>query len=482
MRPTCLSGAAVLALALSLLCPATASAQALSAPGVGTSASGPATVDPAAVFWNPAALAFLEKTTILASGGLILGDVRYQRERRGVYQREDSLDFKQPISPSSIDASKTGRAADSHATPFAPVGSFFAAMPLTDRVTAGLGVYAPYAALLDFGAGGAQRWALSSATIASLYVTPAIAFRPVDNLSIGAGVSYVFGFAELAKTQDFAGIPDVGTALARPPISQANDFGPNATTGVRELSTMARPIKLQKMVANSFTFNVGVSYKPTPAVLLGLSYQHSTPMHFNGKFSLDMNADFFTRDLASQGLAYKPIVEGDATLSFTLPRSLLAGASVEATDRIRLTLNAVYTWWSQVKTFDVAARSPDLAQPKLGLPDNTSISLIRDWKNTIGLEGTVRAKVTDDLALWLTGGYHSSAVPDATIDVASPDGDRIVGAVGGGYQLSERWSLMGDFKMQRILPRTVVASTNDLGNGTYNLAIYSLMAHVLAQF
>lgn len=476
-----LFGAAVAGLTL-LQCTGEARAQALSAPGVGTSASGPATIDPATVFWNPAGLGFIDRTTALVSGGLILGDVRYRRERRGVYQREDSLDFKQPISPSSIDASKTGTAPDAHATPFAPVGSFFGAMPLSDRMTAGLGVYAPYAALLDFGQGGAQRWALESATIAALYVTPAVAYRVADNLSIGAGVSYVFGFAQLNKTQDFAGINDVGTALARPPISQANDFGPNATTGVRELSTMARPIKLKNMISHSFTFNAGVSYRPVPTVLLGLAYQHSTPMHFNGKFSLDMNADFFTRDLASQGLAYKPVVEGDATLSFTLPRSLLAGVSVDATDHLRLTLNAVYTWWSQVQSFEVAARSPDLAQPKLGLPDNTGISLPRNWKNTIALEGTVRARATDDLALWFTGGYHSSATPDSTIDVASPDGDRIVGAIGAGYELSERWSILGDFKMQRILPRTVTASINDLGNGTYNLALYSLMGHLLARF
>jgi long-chain fatty acid transport protein len=66
--------------------------------------------------------------------------------------------------------------------------------------------------------------------------------------------------------------------------------------------------------------------------------------------------------------------------------------------------------------------------------------------------------------------------------VASPDGDRIVGAIGAGYELSERWSILGDFKMQRILPRTVTASINDLGNGTYNLALYSLMGHLLARF
>jgi long-chain fatty acid transport protein len=457
----------------------TASAQGLSAPLVGTSISGPATLDPAAVHWNPGMIGFFEKPAVLATGSLILGDVRYRRERRGTYQREDSLDFKMPISPASVDARKGGSAPEVRATPFAPSASVFGVLPLGQRVVAGFGMYAPYAAILDLDEDGAQRWQLTKATIATVYFTPSIAYRPTDDISIGAGVSYVLGYAELSKVQDFAALDDVGRGLARDPIRQPNDFGKNAPTGVRELSVMARRIDLTRAIAHAFTFNVGVAFRPAKDVRVGLAYQHSVAMSFNGKFRLDMNDPFFTQDLKSQGLAYAPVVEGDATLSFTLPRALLAGVQGDVGGGLTLGAQAAYTFWSQVDAFHVVAKSPGLAQPKLGLPDTTVVDLPRHWKNTIAVDGTARYKLGESASVFVLGGFHSSAVPDKTIDVASPDGDRIVAALGGSYSVSEKTMLLGDAKVQTILPRTVVGSDQDLGNGVYHLSIYTLSIHAL---
>jgi len=467
------------AAALLALSPSAALAQALTAPLVGTSASGPVTIDPASVHWNPALLAYHEGTTVLASGGLVVGDIRYKRERLASYQREDSFAFKLPISPAQIDPAKTGTAPEARATPVAPTGSLFAALPLGKKFAAGIGVYAPYAAILKFAPGGPQRWALEEATIATLFITPAIAYRPTDQLSLGAGVSYVLGVAELSKIQDFATVDDVGKALGRPPINQSNDFGQSAPPSVRELAVMARPVKIKQAIAHGFTFNVGAALQPSKNLLFGLTYQHTTPLNFNGKFSLDMNNDFFTRDLASQGLAYKPRIEGDATLSFPLPRTLLGGARIGLSDRTSVAIAGTYAWWSQVESFDVLIRSPDLALPKLGLPDTSKISLPRRWQNTVGLDLSVSFQATPALRLWALGGYRSSATPDATIDVASPDGDRIIAALGGAFQLTPRLSLLGDFKLQTILPRTVVGSEYDLGNGEYKLSIYTFAGHLL---
>lgn len=469
---------AAVAGALVWAAPGAAQAQALTSPLVGTSASGPATVDASAVYWNPALLTAIERPTAMLSAGLVVGDVRYTRERRAAYQRADSFAFKLPISAAQLDASKTGEAGEARATPVAGTGSLFGAMPLGHGMTAGLGLYAPYAVAIEYGANGAQRWALESATVAAAFVTPSLAYQLTERLSVGAGVSYVFGFAELSKVQDFATVDDVGRALGRAPINQSNDFGARAPAAVRELDVMARPIRLSNAVAHGATFNVGLSARPIDRLLLGLSYQHSTRLNFNGDFALDMNANFFTRDLASQGLAYKPLVKGDATLSFTLPRTLRGGARLEVTDSLALTLSGEYAWWSQVESFDVVIRSADLAQPRLGLPDTASVALPRRWKNTVGGDLMAQWQASPAVRLWLLGGYRSAASPDATIDAASPDGDRLIGALGAGYRLSERWAVLGDAKVQTILTREVVGSEFDLGNGTYNLSIFTLAGHL----
>lgn len=458
-------------------------AQALTSPNVGTGLSGTATIDPAAVWWNPGLLGFIDRPTALLGGSLIVGDIEYTRTRRATYQRADALGFALPVPPENVDPSRTGTAATATANPIAAAPTAFLAVPIgTTRLVASLGVYSPYAALLSFDPDGAQKWQLQAATIVTAFVTPTLTWRINDVVSVGGGVSYVFGFAELARVQDFATLGDVGAALSRPPISQRNDFGPNAPPGVRELDVLARPIKLRQMTASGFTFNAGLALRPTRGLILGLSYQHSTEMTFAGRFELDLNDPFFTRDLASQGLQFAPRIEGEATLSFPLPRAIRAAVSWEATPTLGLGFNAEYVTWSQVDRFDGRVRSPQLAQPQLGLADTTALSLPRRWKDTIAIEATARVRVTDRLMLWGTGGFHSSATPDETIDVASPDGDRIVAAAGARLRVGDQWTLYGDVEVQTILPRTVTGSDFDLGNGEYRLTLVNLGAHVQRSF
>jgi long-chain fatty acid transport protein len=296
----------------------------------------------------------------------------------------------------------------------------------------------------------------------------------VRAVSFGAGLSYVFGVAELWRVQDFAGLGDVGAGLAAPPVNQANDYGANAPPGVRELDAMARPIAIRNAIAHAATFNLGVASEPLSGLRLGLAYQHRTRMYFRGPFTLDMDNDFFDQDLEKQGLKYPPRVRGDAEIALTLPSALRAGASWQVSPRIGLGVNAVYTFWSQLESIRVTVRSPDLVQAQLGLPDHSVVDFPRRFKNTIGADLLLRVGVTRNLSLWAPVGYRSAAAPDSTIDASTIDGDRLVFGFGGAYQLSPRYAVLGDANFQTIVPRRVVGSDNDLGNGKYWLNILTL--------
>ena len=63
-------------------------------------------------------------------------------------------------------------------------------------------VYVPYGAPLKFNPKGPQAYQLQQAFIVASNITASAAVRLHDVISIGAGVSYVLGFAELAKLQD----------------------------------------------------------------------------------------------------------------------------------------------------------------------------------------------------------------------------------------------------------------------------------------
>lgn len=485
------SAAALLLLAtgwagLAALTPGRALASGLDAPWITSGASGPTTADAAAVYWNPAALAGVRRTEVLLGGALLAGNVTYTRRRFGTYQTPDTLQFKAPIDPSNVDAAKRGSSGTASASPFSPIGNAFIAIPvLPQRLTIGAGVYVPYAAALEFPDEGAQKWQLQRALIVSTNVTASAGFQLTPTLAIGAGLSYVGGLAEFRKYQDFAGLAEIRDGFASENIRQDTDFGPNAPAQVRELNTLSRRFSFTRGLSNGVSFNAGLLFNPSPKLRLGLTYQHGAAMNYKGKFALDMNDPFFTRDLAEQGLKYRSLVAGDANLKFSLPKRITLGAAYTLTERLTLDGFLSYILYSEFREFVVETSSPDLAQPELGISDRVTVRLPRNWNNTVWLQAGARYKINEKLTATGSVGYQSPASPDSTIDAASPDGHRLIGDVGAIFAVNDSTFLAGDFRLQSIVPRTVEPDSSgaggsdyDLGNGKYTLVIATLGGHL----
>ncbi|PRQ09201.1 OmpP1/FadL family transporter [Enhygromyxa salina] len=474
-----------LTVATLIAAPGSAWASGLDVPQIGTTFSSPTTNDAAALYWNPAMLGFAEKGEVLITVGVVGGFVGYQRDRLGAYQFEDSLEFAEPIDPAAIDPSKPGAYPRVTSPIFSPNAGLFVSAPvIKDRLTLGFGAYVPYAAPLSFPADGDQRFALQDAFIAVSRISAGLGVKLHERVSLGASASYVLGVVSLTRVQDFAAVEIFAQALANPPINQPNDFGDAAPSTVRELSVLARPFALTDGYSHNATFNVALAANPIDPLWLGLTYDHGSRLNVNGRFQLDMNDEFFTQDLAGQGLAFPPLVTGDAKLSFRLPKRIMLGIAYDISKRLRVDGNFAYVFWSDLDAFVITLDSPDLAQPEIGLPSRTEVALRRDWQGTVHAELSVRATVDkrERVRLSATLGYHSPASPDQTIDVASPDGHRLLGALGVAVAINERIGFMADGEVQGILPRTVTTSTFDLGNGTYELVLGGVHLHLIVKF
>lgn len=459
-----------------LLTPSLGHASGLGLPMLGPSNTGVSTTGPTSVHYNVGALGYAKKLRLVIGGNLLIANIKYQRERRATYQRSDSLDYALPIDPDSIDPEKSGYDEEVKDTPVGVVPAIFFEAPLGDLpLVLGFGIDAPYAAIVRWPGAGPQRWQLDDATLASVFVNAGIAYKPADWISLGVGISYVLGFADLSRTQDLATVQELGDALARPPISQPNGFGPNADPALRELDTFARPFQFNNGWAHGVTFRAGIMARAGEHVWLGASYEHTTQLDYRGTFVLDMDDPFFTEDLASQGLDYPATVRGDASLSFTLPRVVRAGIRYtfgkmrNGEPSSSVALEGSYTGWSSVKNFDVRLSSEGLAQPQLGLGSTLQLKLPRGWYDTFG--GLLRGShaLTDGFTLWALGGVEGAAVPDRTIDAASPDGLRITGAGGFSIGITRAARLLLDLTYQHVLERNVKGSDYDLGNGRYRM-------------
>ena len=342
---------------------------------------------------------------------------------------------------------------------------------IRDRFALGGGLYVPYTAVVNAPADGAQRWAGRNILLASVHATVSAAVKLHDVISIGAGVSYVPSALSLTKVQDFAGVDAFGDALGGDPIGQDNDFGSEAPSTVRELDVLARDVEIGPSLAHSVSFNAGIALRPIDRLDLGLVYQHGAQVRFDAPFRLDMNDDFFTQDLASQGLAYPPVVEGRADVTLRLPMRITLGVGVDVHERVRLEAIGQYVLYRSFDEVDIVLRSDDLAQPELGVGPAVRQPLRRDWVDVGIAELTAKIRATDALGLTVLAGYHSPASPDSTVDIASPDGHRLVYGAGVGYAFNPKVALFVDVEGQSLVPRTVTSSEFDLGNGTYRLFI-----------
>lgn len=68
------------------------------------------------------------------------------------------------------------------------IPSLFAALPLSDRVTVGLGVFAPFGQANTYSDDWIGRYHLQKISLKTVDIDPSIAFRLTDSLSVGAGI------------------------------------------------------------------------------------------------------------------------------------------------------------------------------------------------------------------------------------------------------------------------------------------------------
>lgn len=461
------------ALALGAGLPATAVASGLSLLPPGTLWSGPASSDPAAWHFNPAGAAFLPGSALHVSGGLVVGNIRYTRERLAQYQYPDSFDFALPINQDRIDPSLTGPADSVSSQPIAPIGEVFGVLqPGADSpFRLGLGIYTPYGAILNMPSDGPQRWQIEQVTILNLAITPAVAWQISDQFSVGVSMPTYAGTASLRRTQDLAEVGILGDAISGPPINQVNDFGPDAPPAVRELDVLSRPFVFRDGRAFSPTFAVGAMLRPSERFSAGVSYTHRARMNYRGEFQLDMNDDFFTQDVADQGLQYDALVTGDASLAYTLPWTARAGIQTLIGERHTVFSSLAVVGWNTVDSFDLRTQSAGLAQPEVGLPDTLGLSIPRNWNRTVEIDAAHAIDFGARLSWIYSLGWHSPASPDEWMDLAAIDGQRLIWGTGVRVHLNAGLSLVADLRGQNVLQRTVANRRYDTANGTYGLTL-----------
>ncbi len=276
-----------------------------------------------------------------------------------------------------------------------------------DKWSFGIGVYAPFGLSVDWGRNWIGRYTSTFAELKTTFVTPTVAYKFNDCVSVGFGASYVDSSLDFQNALQFTPFPDGRAKMG------GDGEGIGANAGVR--------IKLPESYTLSFTARSPV------------------------KIKYDGTAKFYTpNDSLLKGL-FPELRNTDVSTRITLPWQLSAGLAKQI-GALTLEADVVYIGWSTIDKYKVKFSD---GRPRL--------TLLKDWENafTFALGADYRWSKSFETQLGYM--YDMSAAPRRTMSPDLPDADKHILTGGIGYTV-------GPFKANLAYQATFYKKVSSLGN------------------
>ena len=342
--------------------------------------------DVSAFYYNPAGLIQIEDTYIFVGSELMFPRFRYKTH--GItFESDDDVYHVLPL-----------------------VGLTH---PLNDRMVLGLGIYVPY------GLGGSFEERLkygfyeTESLITLTNITPALAFRLTDTLSMGIGANIGYGQFKYKAPFEVGGL-HLGMA-----DSEADGWGIGGIAGL--------------------------FWKPNDRFSWGLTYNTETRVKLRG------STDFDTLLLGS--------FSDDFSTHFTFPARLGTGIAVRPTDRWLLAFDANWFDYSGADHMDINYRFMPNQRQDLSWEDNYSLHLGTEY--LLGERWALRGGV----------GYQTAAIPDSTVSPLTPDVTGWDVAAGLGYRWKD-FSIDASY-IYAWGDRSVSNSPNHVAPGRYEADVHT---------
>ena len=369
--------------------------------------------DLSAIHYNPAGLTQLQGVN--ATLGLHVADIDYE-------QKVSQKDFRYSR---DVECCTTDQN-NSDLLYIPQVGVSY--KPSGERWTIAYGVYAPFGGHVWWNRHhGNTRWDASETyNDRIIYASPTIAYKVMDNLSLGFSVGM--------------GYTDEGTTIElRVPRITAITGG--AYDGY---TTLAGHFKYEVDDNFSLSANIGLMWQALDWMSVGLTYRSESHSKMTGHTTFSYPPDGFA--IISSIYGYCPTTETfRTTLSYTHPQSLSAGFKFDITDKWKILLDLVWTDWSvrRKEQFNYEGIPYFLrATADLGSGEPMDkLSIKRHWKDTYEFRIGTEYQSLDWLALRFGYHYRPSGIPEKYWDNTWPLIDYHVFSLGSGIKISENATL-----------------------------------------
>jgi Long-chain fatty acid transport protein len=309
-----------------------------------------------------------------------------------------------------------------------PIPHAYYTRQLSDELWLGLSFTSRFGMGTEFADDWFGRYNSIKADILSLNLSPSIAWKATDWLTVAAGFTAQYFDITLKQKIDAANRTN-------------NPENPVAFDVSQELS------------ADSFGFgaNLGLVLRPVDKVAIGLAY------HSRIKQDAEGEATYKKHPAVAAGLASKGqgmlFTDTDAKGSVTLPDTFVSALTYDATDKLTLGIGATYQTWS---TYDELKIEFD--KPVIGRSESASE---KDWNNVFRYAFSGTYQLTDTWTLRASYIYDKSPVNANHVEYILPSGSRDIFAIGAGCVLGA-WTLDVSYFYEIMDDGDVLA---DVGSG-----------------
>lgn len=392
----------------------------------GVTAANPC-ADGSAIFFSPAGLAGLSGTrltggvtAIAASGGFT----------------DDFLNHR-----SDLD------------NPVIPVPNFYFTHQFNPKLTAGLGVYAPYGLETKWPTEQFEgRFMAYNTNVRSIYIQPTIGVQVTPTLKIGIGAAYITSHLTLRQRADLS-TRAVPASLAVPAgLPAGTTFG---MLGIPNLTDFA-DAKLDAS-GSGVAFNFGAIVKVSDALSIGGHWLTRKQITYDGDAVFEQVPTNLVVPvtigtcpacvpagtpmdavLAGQFGAGGALENGPVTTSIVMPPQGSLGFAWKVNDKLDFMADWQYVVWGWFSEVDIQFENP--ATPDLALhPGN---------KDTNGFRFGTEYRYSPKVQLRAGYLYHGGASPDNFVTPLLPEGPRNEFSIGTGIALSPK--LHADLAYQYI--------------------------------
>lgn len=360
--------------------------------------------DATTIFYNPAGMMGLARPEVVGGGQLFF-----------LYDR-----FSNNGSTILGGALPTPGTNGAQAIPTAFIPWMFGAGRISDDLAIGVGLFAPFGLRTQYGTDFVGRYQNERSAITVLDLNPAIAWAPVPQVWLGAGMTIEYANAQLRQSIDFGS----ACAAALGPATCGSAFGlvPGRSDG--SVETWGNDWAIG--------YSAGVLIDVSPEVRLGVSYRSRIDHHFSSAaqaFYVPPGARAF---LTAGGLPPTALTGSAATTDVPLPSRLTFGARLALARDFDLLLDATLTRWGVFQSTVITPTDPSTGAPAV-IEQN-----YRDaWRFALG--GNYRA--SDHWELRGGIAYDQTPIQLQYIQASLPDRDRVYFAVGASYRFDDAWSV-----------------------------------------